>query len=117
MKTPAWIEKMLSSLDNGDVAGFCEPLAEDCQFIFANQDPVQGRTNIAEYVEGFLGTLEDIEHEVHEVLQTPNRAVMRGRVSYFTGSDSPLEVPFVNVFEMENGAVTTYQIYVDNSEL
>lgn len=108
---------MLGSLDNGDVAGFCEPLAEDCEFIFANQDPVVGRTNIAEYVEGFLGTLEDIEHEVHEVFRSPDRAVMRGRVRYFTGSESPLEVPFVNVFEMEDGAVQTYQIYVDNSGL
>lgn len=117
MNTPSWIEDMLSSLDNGDVAGFCEPLAEDCEFIFANQDPVVGRTNIAEHVEGFLGSLERTDHEIDEVLTTPNRAVVRGQVRYFTGSNSPLEAPYVNVLELENDAVQTYQIYVDNSEL
>lgn len=117
MNTPTWIEDMLNSLDNGDVAGFCEPLAEDCRFIFANQDPVQGRGNVAEYVEGFLGSLDRTDHDIDEVLTTPNRAVVRGEVRYFTGSDSPLEVPYVNVLELEESAVQTYQIYVDNSEL
>ncbi len=117
MRPPEWIRHTLDSLDDGDAAGFCEYLAEDCTFIFANNDPVDGRNAIRSFVEGFIDSLDATNHVIDETFQVPGRTIVRGEVEYVRHDGSTLEVPFTNVFETDGGEIEVYQIYVDNSAL
>ncbi len=117
MHVPDWITEMMSALDDGDVAEFCSYLAEDCTFIYANHPPVEGRPAIEDFVAGFVGSLEGLGHRIDEVYTTPRRVVFRGEVTYHPTRERDLQVPYANVLEIENGAIDTYQIYVDSSEL
>jgi len=117
MRTPKWIRRTLESLDDGDAAGFCEYLAEDSSFIFANNDPVDGRDAIHTFVEGFIDSLQTTNHSIDETFQVPGRTVVRGEVEYVRHDGSTLEVPFTNIFETDDGEIEVYQVYVDNSAL
>jgi ketosteroid isomerase-like protein len=108
---------MLDALDRGDVDGFCEPLHDDCAFVYANSPPVEGRESIRGFVQHFVESIETSDHRVDEVYGSPGRVVARGEVTYTKRDGSELEAPFVDVFEMEDGEVSTYQVYVDSHEL
>ncbi len=117
MRTPDWIDDILAALDAKDIDAFCEPLSEDCTFIYANEDPVEGIEAIHDFVTYFAESIEASDHQVQETYRSPNRVVVRGDVIYTKKDGSTLDVPFVDVFEMEDGEVSTYQVYADNHEL
>jgi ketosteroid isomerase-like protein len=117
MRVPQWIQSTFDALDAGDAEGFCEHLAQDCSFIYANQPPVTGRDDIRDAVDEFIGSVETTDHTLDEYFQAPGRAVVRGQVEYTRHDGSTLQVPFANIFDIVDEGIQTYQIYVDISEL
>lgn len=78
---------------------------------------MKGRTSIREATQSFYDTIEGIHHEIHETFDTPETAIVRGRVTYKELDGSTLKVPFANVFKFRGDWIGTYQVYVDNHEL
>jgi uncharacterized protein (TIGR02246 family) len=110
--------RLFDAIDARDAERFAGFLTEDVVFVYGSGDPVAGRGAVRDHVAGFFAAFDAIEHRVAEVWRPePEVAVMEGRVRYRRHDGAELEVPFVNVLRLRDGAVRDYRIYVDPSPL
>jgi len=114
---PAWMDDLFAAIDGKDAERFASFVTEDGAFLFANSPAVAGRAAIRDAVAGFFASIRSLSHEVHGVTVDGDRIWSRGVVTYVRHDGSSLAVPFCNYFEMRDGRVHHYQIYVDASTL
>jgi ketosteroid isomerase-like protein len=111
------LDDLFAAIDARDADRFAAFLAPSCSFRFGNLPVVEGRAAVRDFVAGFLGALGGIRHEVIERFEAPGRVAIHGFVTYTRADGSTLRVPFANVFHLEDGLITGYLIFVDNSAL
>jgi len=114
---PGWIDELFKAIDAKDVERFASFIAPDATFLFGNAPAVTGRPEIREAVAGFFASIRGLSHEVQGVAHEGSQVWSRGIVTYVRHDGSSLTAPFCNYFEMGNGGVRHYQIYVDASAL
>jgi uncharacterized protein (TIGR02246 family) len=114
---PAWIEDLFAAIDAKDADRFVSFITEDGAFVFGNAPPATGRAAIRDVVAGFFASIRGLSHDVRDVSIDGDRVWSRGIVTYVRHDASSLTVPFCNYFEMRDGGVHHYQIYVDASAL
>jgi ketosteroid isomerase-like protein len=110
---PNWIADTFEALDRGDVDGFCKYLSEDVDFIYASEGVASGLDEVRGFVQDFVSSIESSNHQIREVMTSPNRVWIRGDVTYERLDGSKLHVPFADVFEMDGREIDVYQVYVD----
>lgn len=108
---------LFQGIDAKDHNVFNVFLTEDAQFRFANHPPVVGRENIVNFLEGWFQSIAAIKHSNLVVREGDGFVLTEGTVTYTRHSGSTLAVPFANVFNMVDGKIKDYLIYVDNSTL
>lgn len=108
---------LFNGIDAKDHNVFREFLTEDAQFRFANHPPVVGRDAIVSFLEGWFQSIAAIKHSDMNVREGNGFVLTEGVVTYTRHSGSVLSVPFANVFNMVEGKIKDYLIYVDNSTL
>jgi ketosteroid isomerase-like protein len=111
------MDELFKAIDAKDAERFASFLAADGTFLFGNAPPVTGRPAIREAVAGFFASIRALSHEVQGVAQESSHVWSRGVVTYVRHDGSSLTAPFCNYFEMGDGGVRHYQIYVDASAL
>jgi len=102
-----------------DADEFTKYLTEDCAFIYANAEPVVGRTNIRDSVAGFFGSIAGLSHRLVRTWDRGNAVVCQLEVTY-TRIDNGAQVaaPSVTIFDLaadgdERGKIAEYRIYND----
>ncbi|MBU3699251.1 MAG: nuclear transport factor 2 family protein [Candidatus Kapabacteria bacterium] len=108
---------LFNGIDAKDHNVFRDFLTEDAQFRFANHPAVVGREAIVSFLEGWFQSIAGIKHSELTVRHGEGFALTEGIVTYTRHSGSLLAVPFANVFNMVDGKIKDYLIYVDNSTL
>ena len=68
-------------------------------------------------VAGFFAMLAGCRHRVSGTWHGPGTAVCEGEVSYTAPSGATVTVPFANVFDLKDGSIASYRIYIDNAPL
>lgn len=111
------IDQLFVTIDTKDTNAFAGFLADDCIFRFANQAPVTGKQQVADYVAGFFDSIKSLSHELIDVWELDSEIICHGWVSYTRHSGSIVKVPFANVFKLDNGKICEYLIFADTSEL
>ncbi len=111
------IKALFSAIDQKDVLTFSDFLSLDVSFRFGNAEPIEGRQPVTEMVQGFFDSIQNLEHELQEILRDGNAIVCRGEVTYTRHDGSRLKVPFMNYFGIAKGLIREYQIYIDASTL
>ena len=96
-----------------DLARFFEYFSPDCVFRMGNNDPVEGRDAIQQWVGSYLGSVTGMQHVVLEEWREGNTAVVRVEVTYRMNSGATFTLPAVTRTRVENGAVTEYTIFMD----
>jgi ketosteroid isomerase-like protein len=118
MKTGhAWIDELFAAIDAKDAERFASFIAPDGAFIFGNAPPVTGREAIRAAVAGFFGSIRGLSHRVLGMTAEGDRLWLRGVVTYQRHDGAAHSAPFCNYFELGDGGVRHYQIYVDASAL
>ena len=92
-------------------------LTEDAVFRYGSQEAVHGRAAIGEYVSGFFGSIEALQHHVTETWEGESSLVCQGEVTYTKMDGADVTLPFVNVFRFAKGRVRDYLIHIDPSPL
>jgi limonene-1,2-epoxide hydrolase len=112
-----WTDGLLMAIDSMDTDKFVSYISEEGTLTFGNSPAVTGRDNIHAVIEDFFQSIAGIKHNVENVWETDGHLVMRGTSTYNRHDGSVLTTPFCNVFKMENGKISTYDIYIDLSQL
>lgn len=105
------------AVDDMDEKRFSNCLAEDGVFVFGNADPVKGRAAIAEYVKNFLSMIRASVHDLSDVWQIDDNIITRLRVTYTRHDGKKLSFPCVTVWQIRDGLIADYRIYIDNTPL
>jgi limonene-1,2-epoxide hydrolase len=108
---------LFNGIDAKDHNLFGTFLSDDAQFRFANHPAVVGKDNIVSFLESWFQSIAAIKHSDLKVRQADGFVLTEGTVTYSRHSGSSLTVPFANVFNMVDGKISDYLIYVDNSTL
>ncbi len=117
MLNKSTLPTLFSAIDSMNAANFASFIAEAGSFRFGNWDPVVGRENIQQVVDGFYSSIKSLSHRLIDVAESENNLISRGEVTYTRHNGSTLTLPFCNFFNMEDGLVKHYQIYIDVSAL
>lgn len=112
-KRGAFLDGLFGAIDAMDTDRFVEYLTEDCVFRFGSAPPVRGRDAIAAAVNSFYASIAALSHSVSRVWSDADSVCCEGEVCYQRHDNSEIVIPFVDVFELDNGNISAYKIYID----
>lgn len=104
---------LFEAIDAQDGAAFVGYLTDDAVFRFGSSPAVQGRAAVQAAVEGFFGTIGGLAHSIDKTIRDRNTLVCEGEVTYTRHDGSTIAIPFVDVFEFQDGLIAEYKIYID----
>jgi limonene-1,2-epoxide hydrolase len=109
--------KLFVSIDAMDTEGFLGFIAPDAEFRFGSTPPVKGHDGIRAAVKGFFSSFAALSHNLQRVVADDNGVVCEGEVTYTRHDGSNITLPFCNVFEVDDGLISLYRIYIDVAPL
>ena len=109
--------KLFASIDAMDTEGFLGFIAPDAEFRFGSTPPVKGHDGIRAAVEGFFSSFAALSHNLQRVVADDNGVVCEGEVTYTRHDGSNITLPFCNVFDVDDGLISLYRIYIDVAPL
>lgn len=114
---PCWWERLFTTIDVGDAAGFVEMLTPDAEFRFGNAAPVQGCDAIGAAVAGFFGAIHSSQHRLFKSWCCKEAVGCEGEVTYTRHDGSVVRYFFANIFQLRGEKICSYHIYIDISTL
>jgi uncharacterized protein (TIGR02246 family) len=117
MNARSWATNLFAAIDRKDAEAFAAAFADDGRFLFANAPAAVGRASVLAAVTGFFSSIAALEHDLTDVWEVPGAVVVVGRVTYTRLDGSRLAVPFTDVLRLRDDLVTSWEIYIDASQL
>lgn len=117
MNQNKFIPDLYNAIDAKNTAKLVGNMTGDSIFRFANLPAVEGKENIAAFLDGFFQSIKAIRHSNLEYWNTAGVWFVTGNVNYTRHNDSVLKVPFGVLLRMKNDLIREWLIFVDNSEL
>ena len=108
---------LFASIDSMDMERFLSFIDPDAVFRFGSSPPVAGHDAIRAAVGSFFASLAALRHDLLRLLQDGNTVVCEGEVTYTRHDSSTITLPFVNVFEVSDGLICQYRVYIDSGPL
>lgn len=112
-----YVSEVYEAVDSMDEHRLARFLTEDCTFVYANNAPVIGRANIAEYSKDFMALIAGIKHHLLDVWASDDVVVSRIEVTYTRKDASTLTIPAVTIWRMRDWQIDDYRIYIDVTPL
>jgi limonene-1,2-epoxide hydrolase len=109
--------KLFVAIDAMDTEGFLGFIAPDAEFRFASAPPVHGHAAIRAAVDGFFSSISALSHDLRRAVADGDAVVCEGEVTYTRHDGSTIALPFCNVFEIDDGLISVYRIYIDVTPL
>ena len=110
-------KKLFAAIDTMDTERFLSFIAEDATFRFGSAPAVTGRAAIRAAVESFFASFAALRHVLQRLIADDDAVVCEGEVTYTRHDGSSITLPFVNVFEVDDGLISVYRIYIDSGPL
>lgn len=111
------VQNLFTAIDAKNTDDFVSYLTDDASFAMGDAEPVAGKENIREAVGGFFQSIKSLSHEVGDVLETGNKVITPGQVTYKRHDDSTLSVKYCNIFTFVDDKIKGYDVFVDISKL
>ena len=109
----ALFDRVFSAIDAMDSRGFAACLTEDARFRFGSAPAVEGREAIRDAVGQFFESIAGLSHALARSLAHGDALICEGEVTYTRHDGSRITLPFADVFELEDGLIADYKIYMD----
>lgn len=104
---------LFAAIDAKDTERFLGYLAETARFRFGSAPAVEGRDAIRDAVDAFFASIASLEHSVAATATAGSTVFTEGDVTYTRHDGSMITLPFADVFEMQDGRIADYKIYMD----
>jgi len=108
-----FFENLFESIDAMDTERFLSFIDEDATFRFGSAPPVKGHAAIRAAVESFFASFAKLRHVLQRQVADDDAVVCEGEVTYTRHDGSIITLPFANVFEVDDGLISLYRIYID----
>jgi len=112
-----YASEVYEAVDAKDEQRLARFLTENCTFVYANNDPVIGRANVAESSKTFMALIAGIKHQLLDVWAFDDVIVSRIQVTYTRKDGSTLTVPAVTIWRVRDRQIDDYRIYIDVAPL
>jgi len=106
-------EKLFASIDAMDTESFLSFIREDATFRFGSSPAVRGHAEIRTALEGFFASFAALRHDLRRIVADVDAVVCEGDVTYTRHDDSTITLPFANVYEVDDGLISLYRVYID----
>ena len=106
-------KKLFASIDAMDTESFLNFIREGATFRFGSSPAVKGHAEIRAAVEGFFASFAALKHDLQRLVADGNAVVCEGDVTYTRHDSSTITLPFANVFEVDDGLISLYRVYID----
>jgi len=106
-------KKLFASIDAMDTESFLSFICADATFRFGSSPAVKGHAEIRAAVEGFFASFAALQHDLQRLVADGNVVVCEGEVTYTRHDGSSITLPFANVFEVDDGLISLYRVYID----
>lgn len=117
MISKSFVSRMFSRVDDQDLDGFVDCFAENGHMRFGNAPALVGENNIRDAIGGFFSAIDGLQHKLDEIWSLDDATICHGEVTYTRLDGSTLSVPFAVILKGQDGAISDYLIFVDNSAL
>lgn len=108
----AAVRAFIASWSDLDAAALVDYFTDDGTYHNMMLDPVSGRENLLEFINGFLLGWSETDWELLHIVSR-GELVMAERVDRTRIGDRWVELPCVGVFEMEDGKIKVWRDYFD----
>jgi len=92
---------------------FSTVLTEDVEFQLGPTPPVRGRAAVRDAVAGFFTTIAGMDQRFVRGWEHPAGVTYEAEVTYRTADGTTLTLPYCNVWDLRDGLVARYRIYID----
>ena len=100
-----------------DIDTIMEFFTEDAVYINIPMDPPnRGKTDIRNFIEGFIGMATEIEFVIHHQLEGPDGVVMNERTDRFKMDGKWVELPVMGAFVLRDGGIAEWRDYFDMNQ-
>ena len=106
-------DKLFASIDAMDTESFLGFIREDATFRFGSSPAVKGHAEIRAAVEDFFASFAALRHDLQRLVADDNVVVCEGEVTYTRHDGSSITLPFANIFEVDDGLISQYRVYID----
>ncbi len=110
-------KELFASIDAMDVEAFLSFIHKGATFRFGSSQAVSGHARIRAAVESFFASIKALKHELRRTVSDEDAVVCEGEVTYTRHDGSKITLPFANIFQVEQGLISDYRIYIDISPL
>ena len=104
---------LFASIDAMDTERFLSFIDTKATFRFGSSPPVTGHDAIRAAVESFFSSFAALKHKLLRLVADDNVVACEGEVTYTRHDASTITLPFVNIFEVNDGLISLYRIYID----
>lgn len=120
-QTPAaasqFASKVYEAIDSMDEQAFANCLTENCTFVFANTEPVNGRANAAAASRNFLNLLGGIKHRLLNAWTFDDIVASQVSVTYTRKDGSTLTIEAASIWKLKGLLIDECRVYADASAL
>jgi len=106
-------KKLFASIDAMDTESFLSFISKDGTFRFGSSPPVTGHAAIKAAVENFFASFAGLKHDLQRQVADDKVVVCEGEVTYTRHDGSDVTLPFANSFEIDDGLISSYRVYID----
>src|SRR5258706_3845718 len=107
------LRRVFATFDAKDVPTLAEFMTDDVQLRLGNAAMIQGKTAFVDAVNGFLGSIAGVRHEILSVFIDGDAAIVEFDVHYTRHDGDVVTVPCCNVFRLRDGLIAEYRSYID----
>jgi len=112
-----WITHLFKIIDSKSAPDFAEYFRNDGRFVYGSNAPIYGKQAICDYVDGFFGTLESIQHTVFDACMISNKVFGELEVTYVLKDGRHFTFPAFDLIKMDGELIQDFLIYVDPSPM
>ena len=107
------LRRVFATFDAKDVSSLAGFMTEDVELRLGNAEMIKGKAAFVDAVNGFLGSIGGVSHEILIVYSDGDAAIVEFDVHYTRHDGKVVTVPCCNVFRLRDGLIAEYRSYID----
>ena len=97
-----------------DLEGIMEYFTDDAIYTNIPMGPPNvGKADIRAFIEGFIGSAEEINFVVHHQVEGADGIVMNERTDTLNLGGNVVTLPVMGIFEFRDGKISAWRVYFD----